>query len=106
MQRRPVKNPGMARRRCSFRQEIEFILLVVEPHASASVAAAYPLLSVAVKRDWLLVAAILAVIWLSVFRFWGDTLRYWFWERGSAQFEVLWQSVWRQLWPGEVYGYG
>ncbi|MCQ3980228.1 MAG: hypothetical protein DPW09_42985 [Anaerolineae bacterium] len=96
----------MARRRRSLQQEIEFILLVVEPRAGASVAAAYPLLSVAVKRDWLLVAAILAVIWLSVFRFWGDTLRYWFCQWGPAQFEVLWQSVWQQFGSREVYGYG
>ncbi|GIK37968.1 MAG: hypothetical protein BroJett011_18010 [Chloroflexota bacterium] len=94
------------RHRRSFRQEIEFILLMVEPRSGASVAAAYPLLSLSVKRDWLLVAAILTAIWLDVFRFWGDSLRYWFCEWGPAQFDVLWRNVWRQLWPGEVYGYG
>lgn len=96
----------MARRRCTFRQEIEFILLMVEPRSGANVAAAYPLLSLSVKRDWILVAAILTAIWLDVFRFWGDTVRYWFCEWGQAQVEGLWQSLWRQLWPREVYGYG
>lgn len=96
----------MAHRRRSLRQEIEFILLMVEPRSGARVAAAYPLASLSVKRDWILVVAILGAIWLSVFRFWWGTLRYWLWEWGQARFDLFWKRMRRQLWPVEVYGYG
>lgn len=96
----------MVHQRRLLRQEIEFILLMVEPHPGASVAAAYPLASVSLKRNWVLVAAILGAIWLSVFRCWRDTIRYWLWEWGQRRFRLFWQNMQRQLWPLEVYGYG
>lgn len=101
-----MRKPGIARQRRSLRQEIEFILLMVEPRSGASVAAAYPLASLSVKRDWVLVATILGAIWLSVFRFWGDTLHYWLWEWGQVRFDLFWKRMSRQFWPLEVYGYG
>jgi hypothetical protein len=96
----------MARPRRSLQQEIEFILLIVEPRSGASVAAAYPLLSWSVRRDWLLVATILAAIWLSVWCFWADTLRYWLWERWQVKLRPLGKMMEQQLWSREVYGYG
>jgi hypothetical protein len=96
----------MARPHRSLQQEIEFILLIVEPRSGASVAAAYPLLSWSVRRDWLLVASILAAIWLSVWRLWADTLRYWLREGWPRKLRSLRKMMEQQLWSGEVYGYG
>ncbi len=79
---------------------------MVEPRSGASVAAAYPLVSWSVKREWVLVASILAAIWVSVFRFWGRTIRYWIWDWGQAKLQLIGKVVYRQLRLVEVYGYG
>lgn len=92
--------------RTLLRQQIEFVLLMVEPRSGVSVAAAYPLASWSVKRDWLLVASILAALWISVFRFWWGTIRYWLWDWGQAKLGLIGEMVRRQFRPMEVYGYG
>lgn len=95
----------MTRSRRSLRQEIEFILLIVEPRPGG-VAVAYPLLSWSIRRDWLLVASILAAIWLGVWRVWTDTLRYWLREGWQTKLRSLKTMMAQQLWSREVYGYG